>query len=247
MPPLAERESEERLRQEEEAIIQANEQALQQTLEEIEQLQRQLVPENCFSGRLTVSTEVIGQGAFGVIYKGLDPVTGMSLAVKVVKLVSASEEEVRNEIWLLEGLNHPHIVRLFGIVDDAEGLMILTELCECNLGEMIQENMKKVHDTENCVDPSGEDNEQLCKGLPSQTFFSIAYDLACTCSFMHKAGVVHRDLKPQNILFDRNGVLKLCDFGLARAISTDTAAKSMTMMVSTPVYTPPECFVLSQG
>ena len=64
---LAERESEQRLRQEEEAIIQANEQALQQTLEEIEQLQRQrqVVPANSFSNSLVISDEVIGQGAFG--------------------------------------------------------------------------------------------------------------------------------------------------------------------------------------
>eukprot|EP01079_Euglenida_sp_SAG-EU17-18_P012866 gene12866-biopygen8898 len=70
----------------------------------------------CFSGKLEMTQEELGRGAFGVIYKGVDPGTGMILAVKIVQLGSsaAAEAEVRKEISLLERLEHPHIVNCHG-------------------------------------------------------------------------------------------------------------------------------------
>lgn len=88
--------------------------AADQRADEAEQMVRELQqPVMCFSGRLEITKDEIGQGAFGTIYKGFDPVTGMMLAVKVVKLGSTQETDVRNEIMLLETLQHHNIVNCF--------------------------------------------------------------------------------------------------------------------------------------
>ena len=114
------------------ALLSAHEQTeaaqemAQQAQEELEQLKQ---PVMCFSGKLKMTKDELGRGAFGIIYKGLDPETGMILAVKVVKVNSKCEAEVRNEINLLSKLNHKHIVNCIMTEVEQEQAVIAMEYC----------------------------------------------------------------------------------------------------------------------
>ena len=215
---LAEKEVEEGARQRDEAQIQANQQALEQTLQETDELRRQLVPANCFSGRLTITSEEIGRGAFGTIYKGLDPATGLLLAVKVVKLVSMSEAEVMKEIQMLEGLNHPHIVKCFG-TDVQEGKAVIA--------------------MEFCAGGSLLSNVQSQRRLEEMTVAPLFRQVGEGLKFLHENRIMHRDLKPHNILLSECGVAKLADFGCSSLMEVDKT--STRSVAGTVVYMAPEC------
>lgn len=76
------------------------------------------------------------------------------------------------------------------------------------------------------------------QNLPEETVQSIAKQLVRALYYLHSNRVIHRDMKPQNILIGANGVVKLCDFGFARAMSSNTMV--LTSIKGTPLYMAPE-------
>jgi len=76
------------------------------------------------------------------------------------------------------------------------------------------------------------------QSLPAKTVQSIAYQLVQSLYYLHSHRVIHRDMKPQNILLSANGVVKLCDFGFARTMSSNTIV--LTSIKGTPLYMSPE-------
>lgn len=76
------------------------------------------------------------------------------------------------------------------------------------------------------------------QSLPEATVQSIAKQLVRALHYLHTNRVIHRDMKPQNILIGANGVVKLCDFGFARAMSSNTMV--LTSIKGTPLYMAPE-------
>jgi serine/threonine protein kinase len=144
----------------------------------------------------------------------------MPLAVKVVKLVSASQAEVEKEIGMLQGLSHPHIVRCFGAEVQEGKAVIAMEFCAG--GSLLQ-------------------NVQSQGRLKQITIASVFRQVAEGLLFLHQNRVMHRDLKPHNILLTECGVAKLADFGCSSLMEVDKT--STKTVAGTVVYMAPECLV----
>jgi serine/threonine protein kinase len=164
--------------------------------------------------------EKVGEGTYGVVYKSRDLVTGEIVALKKIRL-EAEDEGVPStairEISLLKELSHPNIVRLLNVVLHDGKLYLVFEFLDKDLRGYSQ---------------------VLGKNLPRMLVKSYLYQLVRGIAFCHSHRVLHRDLKPQNLLIDRKGNLKLADFGLARAFGVPI--RTYTHEVVTLWYRAPE-------
>lgn len=166
--------------------------------------------------------EKIGEGTYGVVYKARDKITDQIVALKKIRL-EADDEGVPStairEISLLKELEHPNVVSLLDVVHvDAKLFMVF---------EYLDKDLKK-HMDEN----------RLSGGLPSALVRSYMYQLLEGIAYCHAHQVMHRDLKPQNLLIDNQGNVKLADFGLARMV--ELPFRNYTHEVVTQWYRPPE-------
>jgi cyclin-dependent kinase len=164
--------------------------------------------------------EKIGEGAFGVVHKAKDRSTGEIVALKKIRLGAEDEgipSTVFVEISLLKELQHPNIVRLHDVVHTEKKLTLVFEY--------LDQDLKKYLD----LQEGGLD-------LPTQKI--LLYQLIRGVAYIHHRHVLHRDLKPQNLLINREGDLKLADFGLARGFSIPL--RSLTRDVVTLWYRAPE-------
>ncbi len=146
--------------------------------------------------------EKIGEGTYGVVFKGRNKRTGDIVAMKKIRLESEEEgvpSTAIREISLLKELQHPNIVSLQDIIMQENRLYLIFEFLTMDL--------KKYIDT--AVPPKEFMDRQLVK--------SYCYQILQAMLFCHQRRVLHRDLKPQNLLIDKRGTIKLADFGLARA------------------------------
>jgi len=145
--------------------------------------------------------EKIGEGTYGVVYKAKNRKTGVMVALKKIRLENDEEgvpSTAIREISLLKELQHSNIVCLEDVLMQEKKLYLVFEfLCM---------DLKKYLDSF----PSGyRTEESLVKSYTYQILQGILY--------CHQRRVLHRDLKPQNLLIDGKGVIKIADFGLARA------------------------------
>jgi serine/threonine protein kinase len=167
-------------------------------------------------GRFRVVERAPGErGSQASVYRALDPVTGQEVALKVLgsqyesythSLLAAlvgdrDMEELRREAQLLAGLHHPNIVSVIETWDDpALGPYTVMEWM-----------------------PGGDLTSHLGRApenrLPIEECLRIAQDILAGLSAAHQAGVIHRDIKPGNILLDSHGRAKLADFGIAGDIT----------------------------
>lgn len=142
--------------------------------------------------------ERVGEGTYSVVYRAQGP-NGESCALKVVPLEAEDEgipSTAIREISLLKELQHPNIVKLCDVIHSERKLTLVFEF--------LDQDLKKVLDLCEC-------------GLDPSTTKSFLYQLLRGVAYCHRQRVLHRDLKPQNLLISREGALKLADFGLARA------------------------------
>lgn len=172
--------------------------------------------------------EKIGEGTYGVVYKARDKQTQAIIALKKIRL-DAEDEGVPStairEISLLKELQHPNIVQLKDVVHSENKLHLVFEFLEHDL--------KKHMDGHNATG-----------GMPPQMIKSYMYQMLQGIAFCHAHRVLHRDLKPQNLLIDKNGMLKLADFGLARAFGIPV--RTYTHEVVTLWYRAPEILLGSK-
>ncbi|MHC4953833.1 MAG: protein kinase domain-containing protein, partial [Planctomycetota bacterium] len=145
----------------------------------------------------------LGRGAFGVVYLARDALIGRPVALKVVagEHAAASEdarEQVLTEARLVGGLNNPHVVTLYRVHSAPDG------------GWMLQ--MELVDG--GCL----EDDLEGGKTIPLPRALEVFRGVALALKTAHRARVLHGDLKPANVLFGNDGLVKLADFGLARML-----------------------------
>lgn len=145
--------------------------------------------------------EKIGEGTYGVVYKGRNKVTGQIVAMKKIRLESEDEgipSTAIREISLLRELRHPNIVCLEDVLMEENRLYLIFEFLSMDL--------KKYMDTL----PSD-------KVMDPELVRSYLYQITGAILFCHRRRVLHRDLKPQNLLINKEGVIKVADFGLGRS------------------------------
>ncbi|KAL0447432.1 UNVERIFIED_CONTAM: Cell division control protein 2A [Sesamum latifolium] len=172
--------------------------------------------------------EKIGEGTYGVVYKARDRITNETIALKKIRLEQEDEgvpSTAIREISLLKEMQHGNIVRLQDVVHSEKRLYLVFEYLDLDL--------KKHMDS--C--PEFSQDPRLVKMFLYQILRGIAY--------CHSHRVLHRDLKPQNLLIDRRtNALKLADFGLARAFGIPV--RTFTHEVVTLWYRAPEILLGSR-
>ncbi|CAB3986415.1 cyclin-dependent-like kinase 5 [Paramuricea clavata] len=164
--------------------------------------------------------EKIGEGTYGTVFKAKNKETHEIVALKRVRLDDDDEgvpSSALREICLLKELRHKNIVRLFDIMISEKKLTLVFEYCD--------QDLKKYFDS--C---QGEVDANIVK--------SLMYQLLRGLAFCHANNVLHRDLKPQNLLINKDGELKLGDFGLARPFGIPVRCYSAEVV--TLWYRPPD-------
>ncbi|XP_016974330.1 cyclin-dependent kinase 5 homolog [Drosophila rhopaloa] len=156
--------------------------------------------------------EKIGEGTYGTVFKGRNRDTMEIVALKRVRL-DEDDEGVPSS----DELKHKNIVRLIDVLHSDKKLTLVFEHCD--------QDLKKYFDSLN-----GEIDMAVCRSFTLQLLRGLA--------FCHSHNVLPRDLKPQNLLINKNGELKLADFGLARAFGIPV--KCYSAEVVTLWYRPPD-------
>ncbi|TGJ79020.1 hypothetical protein E0Z10_g9740 [Xylaria hypoxylon] len=184
--------------------------------------------------RYTVTKE-LGQGAYGIVCAAVNNQTNEGVAIKKVTNVFSKKilaKRALREIKLLQHFRgHRNITCLYDMdiprPDNFNETYLYEELMECDLAAIIR---------------SGQP-------LTDAHFQSFIYQILCGLKYIHSANVLHRDLKPGNLLVNADCELKICDFGLARGFSVDPEENAgyMTEYVATRWYRAPEIMLSFQS
>uniref|UniRef100_A0AAY4E0Z0 non-specific serine/threonine protein kinase n=2 Tax=Denticeps clupeoides TaxID=299321 RepID=A0AAY4E0Z0_9TELE len=138
--------------------------------------------------------DMIGEGSFGRVYKGRKKYSGQVVALKFIQKVGRTEKELRSlksEIDIMRRLQHPNIVLLLDSFETQREVVAVTEYAEGELFQILQDD----------------------GSLPERQVREIACQLVSALYYLHSHRILHRDMKPQNVLLGKGGVVKLCDFG----------------------------------
>ena len=164
---------------------------------------------------------VLGQGGFAWVFRGRE-LDGSPVAVKVLKPRYAGdpqfERRFRNEAEMAAQLQHPNIIRIRFVARSGGYVYFGMDLCADSLAARLEREGP----------------------LPELDIVQITEDVAQGLSFAHGRGVIHRDLKPDNILLRSDGSAVISDFGIARALSGHVASTGVDMAIGTPQYLSPE-------
>ncbi|XP_035187121.1 serine/threonine-protein kinase 36 isoform X2 [Oxyura jamaicensis] len=163
--------------------------------------------------------EAVGEGSFGRVYKGRRRHSAQVVALKFIPKVGRSEKELKNlqrEIEIMRGLRHPNIIQMLDSFETDKEVVVVTDYAEGELFQILEDD----------------------GSLPEDQVQAIAAQLVSALYYLHSHRILHRDMKPQNILLGKDGIIKLCDFGFARAMSIHTMV--LTSIKGTPLYMSPE-------
>lgn len=145
----------------------------------------------------------IGAGSFGSVYTAVNIDTGGVMAVKEIRMQDASSmkqalKAIRDEMTVLEMLRHPNIVQYYGVEVHRDRVFLFMEYCQGgSLARLLEYG--RIED------------ETVIQVYAMQMLEGLAY--------LHQMGIVHRDVKPENILLDHMGIIKFVDFGAAKVIA----------------------------
>ena len=163
---------------------------------------------------------VIGRGAFGKVNIGLNILTGRIVAIKSFNkkniINEASKNKILYETNLMRGLCHPSVTKILETFECEKYMLIIMEYIS---GGNLQNFVKK--------------RRKLCEKTAKILFRQIIQGIR----YIHSRGIVHRDIKLENILLDLNNIIKICDFGVGKLIKPNTILKDQC---GTPVYMAPE-------
>ncbi len=173
------------------------------------------------AGRYTADRE-IGRGGMGAVWLGTDSVLGRQVALKRIGVApgagSPDLERAEREARLAARLNHPHVVAVFDLVeDDGQHWLVMEYVEGVNLAELVRRD----------------------GALSPDEAAPLLRQAADALAAAHEAGIVHRDVKPSNILVTADGQVKLSDFGIARA-EADASLTQTGLVTGSPAYLAPE-------
>ncbi|KAF2123254.1 kinase-like domain-containing protein [Lophiotrema nucula] len=187
--------------------------------------------------------EKIGEGTYGVVYKARDLTTKDQRIVALKKIRLEAEDEgvpstAIREISLLKEMSDPHVVRLLNIVHaDGHKLYLVMEYLDLDLKKYM-ESLPVNQGGRGKALPEGSGPMLSTLGLGPDMVKKFTRQLCEGIRYCHAHRILHRDLKPQNLLIDKDGNLKLADFGLARAFGVPL--RTYTHEVVTLWYRAPE-------
>ncbi|MGI9156641.1 MAG: serine/threonine-protein kinase [Marmoricola sp.] len=164
----------------------------------------------------------IGRGGMGTVWLAQDTVLGRSVALKQIGVLPGTSEadldRVRREAQVSARLSHEHVVVVFDLVTEADQHWLVMEYVESEtLAHLVQHR----------------------GALPVDEVAALALQAADALSAAHRAGIVHRDVKPSNLLVSPSGHVKLGDFGIAR-VEADQSLTQTGLLVGSPGYLAPE-------
>ncbi|KAK8810592.1 hypothetical protein WA158_007167 [Blastocystis sp. Blastoise] len=165
----------------------------------------------------------VGKGTYGTVYKALDRYTGHIVAIKKMSFGKPDEgipPVILRETAILRDLHHPNIVHLESIIVEDTHISLVFEFVETDLKKYM---------------------ESFRYGLGPDQIKKFLFQLLLAVRYLHSKKIFHRDIKPQNILVDSKGCLKLTDFGLSRHFGFPL--KTYTREVVTLYYRAPEIFL----
>jgi Tol biopolymer transport system component/tRNA A-37 threonylcarbamoyl transferase component Bud32 len=162
----------------------------------------------------------LGAGAMGEVYRARDTKLNRTVALKVLPERVADDPErlarLKREAQTLASINHPGIAAIYGFEDSGNGHALVLELVE---GQTLE--------------------KRIAQGaIPVEEALPLAGQIAAALEAAHEAGIVHRDLKPANITITPDGVVKLLDFGIAKAVDTASVIDATQSPTLSPTLSP---------
>ena len=165
--------------------------------------------------------EKIGNGGMATVYKALDQVLNRYVAIKVLREEFTTDEEFikrfNAEAQSAARLTHPNIVSVFDVGQEYNIYYIVMELIQ-------GKTLKQIIEEDGC--------------LPYRWAINIATQIASALEMAHKNHIIHRDIKPHNIMITEDGVAKVTDFGIAKAVSNSTITAFGTTLGSVHYFSP---------
>jgi len=158
---------------------------------------------------------LLGVGGMGEVYRAHDDTLGREVAIKLLPPAFTADPDRRarfeREARMLASLNHPNICAIYGLEEAQDSRFLILELVE---GETLAEALAA--------------GSAPAQGLPLDKALSIARQIVDALDTAHEKGIVHRDLKPANIKITPDGIVKVLDLGLAKAVSADGSSPDLT-------------------
>lgn len=166
--------------------------------------------------------EKIGEGTYATVYRAQDETTGQQVALKEIRLNpdEGAPSTALREISFMRELSHPNIVKLIEVIHTPQSLCLVFELLQHDLKYLLDMRRKQK------------------KPFSLEQIQSVMYQILSGLAFCHDRKILHRDLKPQNLLLSAEGHVKLADFGLARGFGIPVNAFSSEVV--TLWYRPPD-------
>lgn len=185
----------------------------------------ELVPGSVFANRYRIDS-IIGRGGMGVVYKAVDAQLDETVAIKTLPgdVMSRSPEDLerfKREIRLARKITHRNVLRTYDY-GEAEGVYFIS--MEFVRGYTLAELLEEAPAHQMVPRVGMGIARQICRGLEAA----------------HEQGIIHRDIKPQNVLIDHKGEVKLMDFGIARMAEAHEGMTQAGLIVGTPHYMSPE-------